>query len=157
MFQNLFYLCFGTMYNISLYVPGRKWSMALHFSSERCWHCWAMYYAAMRVVQLQYLHLVCRCRSGYCLVLHCYSMMFIISELLLHILSYIPIRTLMTVISQVCKRWYILASDPSLWRHLYVPAESSIDPHWLCYVASRCPLLKSLSIRGNVLNKFNTL
>ena len=95
------------------------------------------------------------CRSSYDVVL--YSMMFIISELLLHILSYIPIRTLMTVISHVCKRWYILASDTSLWRHLYVPAESSIDPHWLCYVASRCPLLKSLSIRGNVLNKFNTL
>jgi len=52
------------------------------------------------------------------------------------------------VISQVCKRWYILSSDPTLWRHLYIPAESSIDPHWLCYVTSRCPLLKSISLRG---------
>lgn len=75
--------------------------------------------------------------------------LFIPLEILLHIFSYIPIHTLMTVISQVCKRWYILSSDPTLWRHLYIPAESSIDPHWLCYVTSRCPLLKSISLRGN--------
>jgi hypothetical protein len=67
-------------------------------------------------------------------------------ELVQKILSYFSPQDLCKSIAPVCKRWYQLAYDPALWKHLSF--WHTVSSFTLCRVISRAPFLRRLNLRG---------
>ncbi|EDO49740.1 predicted protein [Nematostella vectensis] len=69
-------------------------------------------------------------------------------EVILEILSYIPLKQLYTSIPFVSKQWYANAKNPLLWQKLTFEETKHLTLGcFMSIIESRCPLLKELSLK----------
>lgn len=67
-------------------------------------------------------------------------------EILVYIFSFQTLEQLYRSTRCVCKRWYVLASSPLLWKRISV--ENEVPSDTLCGWIERSPLLKELTLKG---------
>ncbi|CAG9863935.1 unnamed protein product [Phyllotreta striolata] len=67
-------------------------------------------------------------------------------EILTYIFSYFDQKELYTIIRLVCRRWYHLASSPTLWKRISAPEE--VPSSTLCNWLEQSPLLTELELIG---------
>lgn len=70
-------------------------------------------------------------------------------ELIIHILSYVPLKELYLNVVLVCKRWKDLALSPILWQYLDINVTTRLTPRCLTnIICKHCSLLKRLDLRN---------